>query len=97
MKVVTLRSIVGVIRARRGYKTFLSEFINECEMVDAIHIPEGATNGNMIRGMFPDIEIIEKVQFCGISYVKVRFKGMPDSKIFDLEWWNAPYKKEGEQ
>lgn len=38
MKVVTLGSIVSVIRARRGYKKFLSEFINECEIVDAIPI-----------------------------------------------------------
>lgn len=29
MKVVTLGSIVSVIRARRGYKKFLSEFIDK--------------------------------------------------------------------
>lgn len=52
MKAVTLNSIVGVIRARRGYKTFLSEFINECEIVDAIPIPEGATREQVFKEVF---------------------------------------------
>jgi hypothetical protein len=95
MKAVTLDSIVGVIRARRGFKTFLSNFINECEIVDVIPIPEEATNGNMIKTMFPDVEIVEIVHTREFSFVKVRFNGMPDTKIFDLDWWNAPYRLEG--
>jgi hypothetical protein len=86
MKVVTRNSIVGVIRARRGYKTFLSKFINECEIVDAIPIPEGATNGEMMKIMFPDlkVEIEGKYITCWID----------EHRWFapDYDWWNAPYK-----
>ena len=39
MKAVTLNSIVSVIRARRGFKKYLSEFISECKIVNAIEIP----------------------------------------------------------
>lgn len=78
MKAVTLNSIVGVIRARRGYKTFLSNFINECEIVDAIPIPDGATNGDMLKAVFPD---------------ESTFNG-GECLSFKKEWWDAPYKKE---
>ena len=94
MKAVTLESIAAVIRTRRGFKTFLSEFIQQCGIVDAIPIPDGATNGDMMKTMFPDIESIETVYVCGIPYVRVLFKGQSEIKIFDLDWWNAPYKKE---
>lgn len=88
MKVVTLDSIVSVIRARRGYRGFLAEFINECKIADAIPIPEGATNGDMMKAMFPNIESrLDKKT--GIMLVKWTDG---TTKTFKAEWWNAPYK-----
>jgi hypothetical protein len=100
MKVVTLNSIVAVIRARRGYKGFLHKFIEECEIVDAIPIPEGATNGDMIKIMFsiPDSEIDEGLSTTFI-YTKTRvLKGgsqdyLRERITFNRDWWNAPYKE----
>ena len=92
MKVISLPEIASRIRCRRSGKTLLSEFINQCKIEDAIPIPEGATNGDMIKAMFPngkeydndgdvryEIEIDFDYSFC--SY-------------FDGVWWNAPYKGE---
>jgi hypothetical protein len=60
-----------------------------------IYVPKGATNGDMIKAMFPngkeydndgdvryEIEIDFDYSFC--SY-------------FDGVWWNSPYKKEVEE
>lgn len=46
-------------------------------------IPSNATNGDVIKIMFPKAEVIEKraVVMVGISRMIV----------FDLDWWNAPY------
>lgn len=93
MKVVTLDSIVSVIRARRGYKKFLSEFINECKIVDAITIPEKATNGDMVMAMFPNA-IIE-INELG-SMVHVKYNNHTCWVNYELDWWNAPYKIESE-
>jgi hypothetical protein len=54
MKVISLPEIASRIRCkRRSGRTFLAEFINQCKIEDAIIIPEGATNGDMIKAMFP--------------------------------------------
>ncbi len=88
MKVVTLNSIVAVIRARRGYKGFLYKFIEECEIVDAISIPKGSTNGDMIMAMF-------KCMVIDISDGKVYVEGI--FFPFDENWWNASYRTESEK
>lgn len=96
MKVVTLDSIVAVIRARRGYKGFLYKFIEECEIVDAIPIPDGATNGDMIKAMFPNAKTWE-VTRDDIHCAYIEFKDICEIKSFPLSWWNAPYQKEVEE
>lgn len=68
------------------------EVLDRQPLISAIPIPEGATNGDMIKAMFPngkeydndgdvryEIEIDFDYSFC--SY-------------FDGVWWNAPYKGE---
>lgn len=55
--------------------------------VEAIPIPKGATNGDMIKAMFPNLKYEEH----GNS-VTVYF----DKKIGTIvthDWWNAPYKE----
>ena len=62
-------------------------FIEPSEYV-LVQIPKDATNGDVIRAAFPKAEVIEKraVVMVGISRMIV----------FDLDWWNAPYKAESE-
>lgn len=66
--------------------------------VQAIPIPEGTTNGDMIKAMFPQYnyeEINYKLRTSEdewkVSSKKVR---MHSEQIVDFEsdWWNTPYK-----
>lgn len=63
--------------------------IKPYEKLNAIIIPEGATNGDMIMAMFLNIEsrLDEKT---GIILVKWTDG---TTKTFKASWWNAPYKK----
>lgn len=59
------------------------------EKVDFIEIPEGATNGDMIKSIFPQLEVFimgdnqQVTILCG----EVRMD-------FDKDWWDSPYRKE---
>lgn len=72
------------------------DFLGIKNVKNIIIISKDATNGEVIKAIFPNIEIIETVYVCGMPYVRVLFNGMPEIKIFDLDWWNAPYKAESE-
>ena len=84
MKVISLPEIVSRIRCRRSGKTLLSEFINQCKIEDAIIIPEGATNGDVIKEMFPNATIEIKSNLVTTN--------VDNGCLFSLGWWNAPYK-----
>lgn len=49
------------------------------EDVNCIKIPEGATNGDVINSVFPDLA----------EYLFLN--------VFEEEWRNGPYRKEGEK
>ena len=61
-------------------------------IVDGTPIPENATNGDMIKAMFPH----KGIHFgFNDEYGKVWILSSYSSKkvcTFDLDWWNAPYK-----
>ena len=61
---------------------------------NCIEIPNGATNGDMIKTMFPNIEI-EGIGGEIIKCIAVQI-GFGTS-YFALDWWNAPYKGGGEE
>lgn len=63
-----------------------------CQEVPTIPIPTRATNGDMIKAMFPSNEIEIKK---GIVWVH-RFGGNRGWQRFLEDWWNAPYKVESE-
>jgi hypothetical protein len=88
-KVITLSELVANIRCRRNGKTFLANFVNQCEFRDAVIIPPNATNGDVLKLCF---NAVEKQRFTddGYSFVVVAIDGA--IKYFDLRWWNAPYK-----
>lgn len=54
------------------------------EEVNAIEIPNGATNGDMIKAMFPD-ELLT-------SITSTLWWG--DNMSFSKDWWDAPYNGE---
>ena len=65
--------------------------------VNTIEIPKNATNGDMIKAMFPDSEIKE---------IRGTFKGDllgyrtwlgGCSRDFLLDWWNEPFKRGKEE
>lgn len=72
---------------------------NDMSPTDVIPIPEGATNGDMIKALFPDI-VAETVKLDGeiIGYDICNMDiGTYAETYFTESWWNAPYKKEVEE
>lgn len=65
--------------------------VERMKVVDIIPIPDGATNGEMLKIMFPDLKVeIEGTHItCWID----------EHRWFapDYDWWNAPYKAESEE
>jgi hypothetical protein len=81
----------NTVRAGKMIKAFSELFIkkiNDTPTVNAIPIPENATNGDMIKAMFPNIEIEEIDDELIVAY-KLDVKGTPFYRV----WWNAPYKE----
>jgi len=62
---------------------------------DVIKIPNNATNGDVIKTLFPNA-IYECVKtLSGVNFTRV--KGLDAwglEQHFHDEWWNAPYKRE---
>lgn len=54
-------------------------------IVSGTPIPDNATNGDVIKAMFPNIKV-------NVSGGVVRSDRYTQ---FDLSWWNAPYQKGG--
>lgn len=58
-------------------------------------IPENPTNGDMIKALFPNIEIYDSEKMESV------YTGIPFGKYIGAnvdcmrEWWNAPYKENG--
>ena len=60
---------------------------------NCIEIPNGATNGDVIKTMFPYIEIEGIGGEIKCIATQIGF----GTSYFALDWWNAPYKKSGEE
>jgi hypothetical protein len=62
----------------------------DCYTVKAIPIPKGATNGDMIKAMFPNVE-------CGkdeLGNVFIVSDAQLGYIVLRESWWNAPYKRD---
>jgi hypothetical protein len=68
------------------------EVLDRQPLVSAIPIPEGATNGDMIKAMFPSSEVREIMD----DLVHYTLDGYVGAYI-PKDWWNAPYKAESEE
>ena len=65
------------------------EDIEDAPTVEAIPIPDNATNGDMIRALFPNNKYVEGEKF-------VIIQGVTENISLWNNWWNAPYKLESE-
>lgn len=59
------------------------------EKVDFIEIPEGATNGDMIKAMFPNAKKHESIE-----YHNILFAPSCHLECCNEDWWNSSYRKE---
>ena len=71
------------------FDTNISDVLKVLE--NCIEIPNGATNGDMIKTIFPNIEIE------GIGGEIKCIATQNGTSYFALDWWNAPYKGGGEE
>ena len=87
-----------------GYPTFGKSQIENAPTISAVPIPDGATNGDMIKALFP--KVVAKQHITSLSLTEAMRAGIDCDvytskyKFFTLwfpsEWWNAPYKAESE-
>lgn len=77
----------------REYQLLLRDrnIVREQKEVKAIPISKGATNGDIIKAMFPWVEVKEKN-----NGYEVYFGIGTASQYFNYQWWNAPNESEGE-
>ena len=71
-----------------GYDAVSCSQIDDAPTIKAILIPEGATNGDMIKAMFPNC----KITLDNEGLIGVRPIGENWIIWFTQSWWNAPYK-----
>ena len=61
-------------------------------IANGIPISDNATNGDVIKAMFPNIVVEEQSKDLFIVF-NMDFQGTP----FYKTWWNAPYQKGGKE
>ncbi len=86
--------LLSLASAEGAYEYVSAEEIAKAPTVPAIPIPTGATNGDMIKALFPCLEKYEYEE----PYTHGIALAGNDNRVtwFANEWWNAPYKAEGE-
>lgn len=69
-------------------------YVKHMTPLDVIPIPKGATNGDIIKAIFPNVRTFES----GLEHlsVEVRIGEYPSPLTMNVsgDWWNAPYKIE---
>ena len=73
--------------------------LKECSDCDLsnnkiIVIPENATNGDMIKALFPNAKTFEIESDKSGKVISYGIWLDDDQYYFDTSWWNASYKKE---
>ena len=79
------------IESEKSMKNLIKEHEVTEEEVNAIEIPNGITNGDMIKAMFPNIQWDNECN--GVFYgYKTNDRMMPMLGA-NFNWWNATYKE----
>lgn len=71
----------------------LREWIDLMASGYCVVLPDGATNGDVVKAVFPHISIKDNCQ----QYYSVDIENLSGNKSFNTigfrkEWWDAPYK-----
>lgn len=83
----------GVIN-RIDVSTLISH--NEKDDTETIFFPRNATNGDVIKAVFPNIE--REDNYGDADYYLLNGKSAYTPKLITFKsWWNAPYKTESEE
>ena len=70
---------------------FTQDDINSAQTVDAVVIPKNATNGDVIKLVFPNIEIAD-TEVLKHVYTSVPYGELVGANIDCMrDWWNARY------
>lgn len=64
---------------------------------DSTNIPDGATNGDVIKAMFNPYKIFENTYSTHVYTTEEEFRDCDYQMICHTPWWNAPYKEESEE
>ena len=95
MKLIDIDRFIEKVKKDREHEIYLHSWTADdvldkldswyAPTINAIPIPENATNGDMIKAMFPNeqIQILNNTVFVGRTN---------EEMIFSIKWWNAPYK-----
>ena len=67
--------------------------LRECDLKRIIIIPPNATNGDVIKAVFPSIDFTE-IAFTVHATTSVTSNGVKGGISYDFwkDWWNAPYE-----
>lgn len=93
-----MNTIKGMIKDLRREETHIGGCTTKGELIIAleslersVEIPYNATNGDMIRAMFPDAKV-NTTKYSYVVEVKLPYHTEHDTGLlFDKDWWNAPY------
>lgn len=83
-----LKTIESIQSADFNSIETIREWIDNAPSVPAIPIPEGATNGDILKRLLYGKTIITEF----IHDVNISVNNTVVGQ-FDMEWWNAPYKR----
>ena len=69
----------------------------EVPTANTLEIPDDATNGDVIKAIFPNAPIDTEL-YTNYVMVKLDYHTQYDGGLmFDKDWWNAPYRVESEE
>lgn len=88
MRLINADKIHPDVRTQHGALAISQGQLAYAETVNAIPISEDATNGDVIKAMFPNTNIEYWAEY---STYNVEFPNDNDVKHFSYDWWNAKY------
>lgn len=90
---------IDMMALRSGTIFDTKKIIDSLPTADVIEIPKNATNGDMIKAMFPSLKIANDGLINDNLTGIMAFYGGYDSPLsrgdnyFNRKWWDAPYKE----
>ena len=80
----------------REYSNKNAEMLEEA-ILNGILLPDNATNGDVIKAVFPNIDFyegeVDKIGGLISFYARDEHEEKRQRVIITADWWNAPYKR----